>query len=118
MDINEIIQNQRQFDLRHGFKIIREPLEDKYKQISHELIGLFGEVGEIANIVKKINLSIDNNIAFELQDLVEKEEHIREELIDVFIYFLRISDFVDLDVDEEYNKKLQVNENKYRGINE
>lgn len=44
----------------------------------------------------------------------EKEmEHVREEVADVFIYLVRLTDKLGIDIEEEVNKKMKVNEKKY-----
>lgn len=113
MDFQEMIEKQRNFDLENGFILTKKPLMSKYNQISHELIGLIGEIGELANIVKKINLLIDNGIEIKPDTVHEKEDGIREELIDAFIYLIRISDIFELDLEKDYLEKLEKNIEKY-----
>jgi len=118
MDFQEIICKQRSFDLEHGFRITRSPMIAKYNQVSHELIGLIGEIGELANIVKKLNVLIDNGMDINIETVSEKEANIHEELVDVFIYLIRISDIFELDLEKEYLKKMIKNIEKYRDFHE
>ena len=111
MNLNELILIQKEFDKRHNFKIVKRNQKEKYSQITKDLVGLFGEIGEFSNIVKKINLSLDANLKNSF--IHEQEDNLREELIDFFIYFLRLADLCDLNIEEEYLKKKNFNEKKY-----
>lgn len=109
----EISEIQQQFDMRHGFVIEKSDIGRKYGQITKDLIGLFGEVGEFSNIVKKINLSIDYKKEIDEKELDRAEDSLREELIDIFIYLMRLSNSLDIDLEKDYLRKMKKNEIKY-----
>ena len=113
MEIKDLIKIQREFDKKHGFNITKDPIDLKYDQISKDLIGLFGEVGEFSNIIKKINLMLDQKDNLIFEDIVQKESMMKEELIDIFIYFIRLCDFLDIDFENEFLGKIKLNEIKY-----
>jgi len=113
LSFREISEMQHAFDAKHGFYIDKTTTQDKYNQISKDLIGLYGEVGEFSNIVKKINLLLDKEHDNCVSDLEEKENGLREELVDTFVYFVRLAKALDLDLEVEYLKKLDKNRAKY-----
>lgn len=113
MDLQDIIKKQNEFDKEHGFKLDYTSIEEKYLKLTKELVGMFGEIGEFSNIVKKINLQIDHNRILDECDRLQKEEQLREELIDIFIYWLRMAKIMNIDIDIEYNNKLKKNVKKY-----
>jgi NTP pyrophosphatase (non-canonical NTP hydrolase) len=108
----EIVNMQHEFDVRHGFIIDRKDQKSKYNQISKDLIGMFGEIGEFSNIIKKIQLSIDYKKGID-GDLAIREECLRQELVDTFIYLIRIAKSLDFNLEDEYLTKLKKNEDKY-----
>lgn len=74
-----------------------------------------GELGEFSNIIKKLNLS---------KDIYKEEElsmhfhlsiaNLNEELIDTFIYLIRIATHLELNISEAYLNKLKVNEERFK----
>jgi NTP pyrophosphatase (non-canonical NTP hydrolase) len=112
MDIKDILSFQTKFDTAHGFQTNFGSNEEKYTQISKDLVGLLGEVGEFANIVKKITLQIDRSA--EVVQLDQYEQCLREELVDSWIYLLRLASILNMDLQDEYLKKMKINEKKYR----
>lgn len=107
MDIQEFIKCQKEFDkqydcLKKWTEIINQNNVDVLEFLS---IGLAGEVGETCNIVKKI-VRGDCTI-------VDVKDHLTEELIDVFIYILKLLSQLEINVEEEYKKKLKANAKKF-----
>ena len=80
MNLSEIVDLQRDFDLRHAgrFEWSRPVDKEPDAVLQFLLVALLGELGEMANIVKKI--------ARGDCDLDEVRPAIRAELADVFIY--------------------------------
>jgi NTP pyrophosphatase (non-canonical NTP hydrolase) len=116
MNLIDIIKTQRQFDEEHGFNIKNQDIQEKYNQISKELIGLVGEIGEFANLVKKINLSLDSHLEDDEAHITGREAQMREELVDVFIYLIRLCDLLNVDIEKGYCAKLDANKLKYSGF--
>jgi NTP pyrophosphatase (non-canonical NTP hydrolase) len=112
MDIKEIIALQIEQDDKIGFPVKFSDNSLKYQQLTKDLVGLFGEIGEFSNIVKKINIKLDKKDLYNL-DLSLSEENLKEELVDTFIYILRISAILDLDLERETIKKMEFNANRY-----
>jgi NTP pyrophosphatase (non-canonical NTP hydrolase) len=73
------------------------------------VLALVGEAGELAAEFQWIG---DDNIVSALQD-AEKREAVGSELADVFIYLLRLSDVIGIDLAEELKKKIAINEERY-----
>lgn len=115
MEIKKIIEKQLQFDLLHGFETEFDDDKKKYAQLTKDLVGLFGEIGEFSNIVKKINLLTDYPEIYP-----QKKEYIEnglaEELADSFIYIIRIASILNIDLEKETLKKIKFNEIKYKNV--
>lgn len=69
------------------------------------LVSLTGEVGEVANIVKKIVRG-----DFKLS---ERKSDIQEELADVFIYLMKLSYQLDIDLEKAYMAKMGKNRERF-----
>lgn len=67
-------------------------------------LGLAGEVGEVANVVKKMQRD---------GDAWRDEEGIGAELADVFTYLLLLADEYGVDLVAEYRAKVEVNEARW-----
>jgi NTP pyrophosphatase (non-canonical NTP hydrolase) len=112
MEIREILKMQRKFDHEHGWGTEKTNLEERLKAIEKDLIGLVGEVGEAANCLKKVRLHLD--AGRDAQKVYDVEApHLREELIDAFIYLIRLIDLVEADLEKEYIAKLANNRERY-----
>ena len=69
-------------------------------------LALVGEVGEICNNIKK-HMRGDF-------DLTELRTRVAPELPDVLIYLVMLSDNLGRDLEEEYHRKKEFNERRYR----
>ena len=116
MDIKELIAIQKEFDIQHGWLLRSEDAEELLLLIRKDLIGLFGEVGEFANIIKKISLEVDlNQNSQRTKSILEKHQNDLElEIVDSLIYLIRIATHLNMDIEKEYLNKLEFNRNKYR----
>lgn len=112
MNINELKRLQFELDDKAGFPVKFTNNKDKYDQITKDLVGLFGEIGEFSNIVKKINIKNEKKEKYEL-DIELAEELLCEELIDCFIYILRLSEILNIDLEDSFLKKLRRNNERY-----
>lgn len=75
--------------------------------LTHHTLAMFGEVGEFANLLKKIergSLSLDDQDVY--NDLAE-------ELTDVLIYLLNIAGILKVDLLDEFNRKRMLNEGRF-----
>jgi NTP pyrophosphatase (non-canonical NTP hydrolase) len=84
-------------------------LGDTTHSIPFHVLALAGEVGELANLVKKV----------ERGDLRMGEAKVRHamamELTDCFIYLLLLSVLMDVDLEKAYQVKRAENENRFGG---
>lgn len=115
MQIEEFIQYQMNFDDKHSsnFKWSEKITQDNIETLEYLLLCMVGEFGEASNLVKKI-VRGDYN-------LNEVKEELAEEVIDMFIYVIKLIYQLDIDVEKVYLKKLKKNEQrfkKYEGIND
>jgi len=67
-------------------------------------MALTGEVGELNDIFQWLTEEQSNN--------VDKDE-IQQEIADIFIYLLRLSDKLDINLEEAIKEKIEINANKY-----
>jgi NTP pyrophosphatase (non-canonical NTP hydrolase) len=115
MDVKDLMLMQVAFDEGHGFPVQFSSRAQRYAQITKDLVGLMGELGEFANVVKKINLAIDNPTGYQF-DIAAGEEALREELVDFFIYVARLSSMLNLDIEAGVVSKLQINADRYSAL--
>lgn len=69
---------------------------DDEEKIKFYCMGLFGEIGEVANLVKKRWRSVSST----------SYDDINEELMDVFIYLILLMDSTGFDLEKEYQKNI------------
>src|SRR6266853_1570037 len=96
----------------NGFPVKFSGLNERYDQLTKDLVGLIGEVGEFANIVKKINIKLARPDEYEL-DFGAAEGSLREELVDSLLYVFRISAMLEFDLEEAVLKKIRLNSTRY-----
>lgn len=112
MDIKEILKKQVAQDESIGFQVTFANHNEMYDQLTKDLVGLYGEIGEFSNIVKKITIKLSNPDKYKLEIDVA-EVNLREELIDSFIYILRLAAILNVDIEKEVLKKMQENNHRY-----
>ena len=114
MNLKKIMEIQKEFDSIHGWT--PQPyLEDILLAINKDIIGIVGELGEFSNQIKKLNLISDSNKKNELQiSYNEKKENLSEEIVDTFIYIIRLASHLEIDLEQEYLKKLEINKVKFK----
>lgn len=108
MDLSQIINMQREFDNKHygNFRWNEEINEDNIEMLEYLVLALAGEVGETANIVKKI---IRGDFSFR-----EKKSELETEIIDIFIYIIKLAYQMDIDIENVYLQKLKYNQRKFK----
>lgn len=112
--MKRIQQIQKDFDDSHGWNLKSNDIKEKIESINKDLIGLFGEIGEFSNLVKKINLLENEGVEEYENGFNEKEARLKEELVDSFIYLIRISTHLKMDIEKEYLGKMKINKEKYK----
>ncbi|ONK58773.1 uncharacterized protein A4U43_C09F16500 [Asparagus officinalis] len=97
-------------DLRSRMaEFARERDWDQFHSPRNLLLALVGEVGELSEIFQW-----KGEVPKGLPDWDEKEkEHLGEELSDVLLYLVRLSDICGVDLGEAVLRKLELNARKY-----
>lgn len=110
-EVNEIVTFQKRFDDAHGWnwnwsKDVGQNVENLQKGV----VAMTGEVGEFANLVKKATR--EHNAGNALPDgIVEK---MREELVDMFIYLVKLALLLDMNLSDSYFKKMAFNAERFK----
>ena len=107
MNLSELIARQNDFDKAHES---RKPFfvsigENNLEDLEHLVVCLVGEVGEFANILKKV---VRGDLSFEAA-----RPSLSEELADVFIYLVKIASQTDIDLEASFLKKLDINKMRF-----
>lgn len=79
---------------------------DKFAQLIHLTLGLVGEAGEVANVVKKLNRHKDDRD-------INATDTLSEEIADVAIYLFNLCALLEIDLGEEIAKKNLINEGRW-----
>ena len=115
MDIKELMCIQSEFDKEHGWSLEGRGPSELLAWLHKDLVGLFGELGEFANDLKKITLKHEiRDMKSDIKTFQKLKGALSEELIDAFIYLMRIAVHLEIDVEREYIKKLKSNRRKYK----
>ena len=98
-------------DLNHYKTIIQKFVDernwDQFHTPKNLAMALSGEVGELTEIFQWLSQQ-------ESQNLSDKDiQSAKEEIADIFIYLLRLSDKLDVDIEDAVNEKLEINAGKY-----
>ena len=73
------------------------------------VMALAAEAGELLEIFQWLNEDQSRDVVRSREDM----EAVCHEVADIFIYLLRLADTLDVNVEEEVNKKIALNERKY-----
>ncbi len=108
MELKEIQKMQKEFDLQYFPNFWKFSNDKEFiERLKYCVVALTGELGELANLLKKI----EREIMHIRQDIdKEKIEEIKEELIDVFIYTVIMANLLNVDLEQGYlakNSKLK-----------
>lgn len=113
MELQTLLKMQREFDRRHGWSLDAVPSDQRLDVFEREIVGLIGEVGELANLVKKARLDVDRfTTASEAFDQIANG--MREELVDILIYLLRLFQLSEADIAMEYENKVKMNIERFK----
>ncbi|MSN26315.1 MAG: nucleotide pyrophosphohydrolase [Geobacter sp.] len=109
LTIDDIKKMQSEFDytLRPEFSFRSTTGEIRLEELEHLLVCLFGEIGELANIVKKIRRG---DFPYS-----EKSDEVSEEVIDALIYIIKISNYLNIDLEDGFLRKLAINKERFKG---
>lgn len=114
MDLNTLVEIQRNFDRKHGWVVKCSDPNQLLRALADDLVGLLGEVGEFANLIKKARREADAFPNETKAHLDAAQEHLKEELTDVLIYVFRLASLLNIDLENAYHDKLLFNEERYR----
>jgi len=107
--IAELTRLQREFDSRHGVpeRSWAQPIDQQHLFLLLELtVALTGEVGEFANLSKKVargDFTLD-----------EVRDSLGSELADILIYLLKLADQLGIDLEQQFSNKLKLNEQRFK----
>ena len=107
MDLKDLMRLQKEFDDSHesSFPWNAPVSQHNLGPLEYSAIALAGEVGEIANIVKKI-VRGDST----LQDSCKA---IMEESADVFAYLMKLCNQMNIDLERAYLDKRETNQDRF-----
>jgi NTP pyrophosphatase (non-canonical NTP hydrolase) len=126
MTLKEIMDIQKDFDQRHAgrTKFYVEITDKNIEVLELLLVCLVGELGEIANITKKIHRgdkaisNIGERRTRGRRKITLSDPHVRahlaEEIADVFIYLVKMCNQLGVDLEAEFLKKLAFNKRRFR----
>lgn len=107
MELKDLQELQQKFDQNHQMKLdFYEKIDEKNLPVlEHLVVCLLGELGEFSNLLKKVVRG-----DYELKDV---KDSLDEELVDVFIYLIKIANQFDVDLENGYLNKLEKNKVKF-----
>lgn len=106
-----IFEFQRKFDARRGWDWTRPRDEEtRMKFLQHGTIALAGEVGEFANVLKKALRHYESTGELPTSEVYGK---LNEELVDVFIYVVKLAIALEMDLSNGYYDKMKFNDKKF-----
>lgn len=73
------------------------------EQVVHQTLGLAGEAGEVANLIKKVNRTGGAELGQDFAD----------ELADVFTYLLNLAELTSVDLESAFHRKQAVCEERW-----
>jgi NTP pyrophosphatase (non-canonical NTP hydrolase) len=108
LTLSELMEFQAKFDKEHQGKMpFYETIDSNNIQgLEHLIVCILGELGEYANLIKKIrrgDFSLD-----------EKKNDLNQELADIFIYVIKLANQLEVDLEGEYLKKMQLNKERFK----
>jgi dCTP diphosphatase len=86
----------------------RERDWDRFHTPRNLLLALTGEVGELTEIFQWLTDAQSETIM-----ATDKAEHVRQEISDVFLYLMRLTMILGIDLDAAVQAKIQLNAKKY-----
>ncbi|WP_229618331.1 MazG nucleotide pyrophosphohydrolase domain-containing protein [Vibrio parahaemolyticus] len=108
LTLKEVCQKQKSFDKKtaiNGKSFYTEINEENIHELEHLLVCLVGELGEFSNLLKKI-VRGDKLLS-------EEKKNLDEELVDTFIYLIKIANQFDVDLERGFLDKLEKNKNRF-----
>ncbi|MEE4210823.1 MAG: MazG-like family protein [Parvularcula sp.] len=117
MELSTIIRRQIAADARRGFSEELRTDAERLAQLNRDTVGLLGEVGEFANLLKKVDLA-SRISAYDGASIKTASAELREELADALIYIIRLSYALGGDIESDILNKMDKNDERYRHLEE
>lgn len=115
MNLDDLVRLQHEFDVKHGWSPEKGEPNAVFRAIQSDLIGILGEMGEFANVIKKIALETNHDANCDLAGLLKVHHgELSEELIDAFVYLMRLASHLQISIEKIYLEKLKVNEQRFK----
>jgi NTP pyrophosphatase (non-canonical NTP hydrolase) len=115
MDLAALMKIQITADEKRGFPVRFCGDRERVTQLMKDLVGLVGEIGEFSNFLKKIDIKLDRP-AYDGPSLGESRDQLREEVMDSFIYLMRLVAILETDLEADLLKKIQINQARYKPL--
>lgn len=112
MRFTSLVEKQVAADRRRGFRVDFDDDMDRLAQLEMDLVGLMGEVGEFANLLKKVRLAASHE-GYDGPSLRDASGNLREELADALIYLMRLSFILGGDLEVDLSQKMEINDRRY-----
>lgn len=117
MNLAELIDQQIERDRRRGFPVDFDQEKERVDQMMRDLVGLLGEVGEFANLLKKVGLG-QTTPRYAGPKLIDVKSALREELADAAIYVFRLATILGADLEQDVVEKMRKNDERYRSLDD
>ena len=99
--MNELINKLRKFAEDRNW--------DQFHSPKNLVMALSGEVGELTEVFQW--LKEEDSVPGKISD--KDLDKTKEELADIFLYLIRLSDKLQIDLIQEAHRKIKINEQKY-----
>jgi NTP pyrophosphatase (non-canonical NTP hydrolase) len=108
MEFSQILKLQSDFDAEHRSREVwnAQITKDNLELLEHLLVCLVGEIGECANITKKI---VRGDIEYE-----DSRPQLASELADSFIYLIKICNQAGFDLERGFLERLEYNRERFQ----
>ncbi len=105
MDINEILELQRDFNRKRGWNRYEKcgTPEELLDFMQHFVLVMVEELGEVARVRKQV--------LRDKQDL--SVQALKDEIVDLFVYLLQACMALDINLEEEYLRKMRESERRF-----
>jgi len=115
MELSSLISEQIERDRRRGFAVDFETDAAREEQLMRDLVGLFGEVGEFSNLLKKVLLA-RTTPGYKGPSLGHATADLRDELADATIYIFRLATILGGNLEQDILAKIKRNDERYRNL--
>ena len=115
MDLSKIARLQIEADVRRGFSKELQTYAERIAQLTRDTVGLIGEVGEFANLLKKSDLT-SRIEGYDGVSIEAASSELQEELADAMVYIIRLASALGGDIESDLLNKMSKNDERYRHL--